>query len=399
MFCLDNEAFRFLCARRNNIDFKPEDFENFSLSWDKSAAETQRMLSYIKNRTPHNVNETMSINEARNTILTLARPMAKISDNIATNIRVAKEQKKFTILLDDEKIKLEKNRLVEQIQIRTVPINYPKTVCTNARCIETRGIPGTNEQMVIYKTICHDHCYLSGVNIDTVGAPQLKECAAMGGTTSCNRCGCIWQNHMHITYNFEESKITVPDLLIEKMIKDNAETRLVKEQMITNLQEKIDKYKLEQDQILTISSQFGSLLKTNAIIPYNDAFESHVRHELRLASAEEFISADSAKKKEDLEFLLNEYLEKKRMLDEAMVNHITGITVDDVGKLKDQLMSLPLSGESFKNCFEVAANSHSQLHEFVEKPHNIKKRNNRSFKNRVRCLIDPWKWRDYFYRY
>ncbi|KAJ6642504.1 hypothetical protein Bhyg_07455 [Pseudolycoriella hygida] len=95
MFCLDNEAFRFLCARRNNIEFQPEDFQNFSLSWDKSTAETQRMLAYIKSRKPHQVSETMSINEVRNTILTLARPMAKISDNIATNIRVAEEQKKI----------------------------------------------------------------------------------------------------------------------------------------------------------------------------------------------------------------------------------------------------------------------------------------------------------------
>lgn len=383
MFCLDNEAFRFLCARRNNINFKPEDFQNFSLSWDKSAAETQRMLSYIKGRKPHKVNETMSINEARNTILKLARPMAKISDNIATNIRVAEEQKKFTMSLDDEKLKLEKNRLVEQIQIRTVPIDFPKTVCTNLRCIEVRGIPATSENMIIYKQVCHDHCLLNGVNVDTVGAPELSRCAAMNGKPSCRKCGCIWQNHMHITYNFEEYKITVPDLLIEQMIKDNAETRLVKEQMIANLQQKITQYELEQDQILNISSQFGSLLMGHAIIPYNDAFESHVRHELRLASAEAYISTDSAKKKDSLQRLLDEYLEKKRMLDEAMVyNQNFDITVDDVDKLKDQLMSLTLTGESFQNCLKVADNSQSQLLDHVERPVNINKRNNNTFKNK-----------------
>lgn len=386
MFCLDNEGFRFLCARKNNIEFKPEDFENFSLSWDKSAGETQRMLNYIKSRKPHNVNETMSINEARNTILTLARPMARISDNIATNIRVAEEQEKFTMSLDDEKLKLEKNRLVEQIQIKTVPIDYPKTVCTNTRCVDVRAIPGTSENMIIYKTVCHHHCYLRGVNVDTVGAPELRACLAMNGK-SCNVCGCIWQNHMHITYNFEESKVTVPDALIEKMIKDNAETRLVKQQMITNLQQKIKQYRLEQDQILSISSQFGSLLKGHAIIPYNDAFESHVRHELRLASAEEYISTDSAKKKESLERILNEYLEKKRMLDEAMVNNNNfDMTVNDVDQLKDQLMNLTLTGESFQNCFQTASNSHSQFSDFVERPVNINKRNNNIFKNKFYCL-------------
>lgn len=402
MFCLDNEAFRFLCARRNNIDFKPEDFQNFSLSWDKSAGETQRMLSYIKSRKPHNVNDTMSINEARNTILTLARPMAKISDNIATNIRVAEEQKKFTMSLDDEKLKLEKNRLVEQIQIKTVPIDYPKTVCTNARCIDVKGIPGTSEHVIVYKTVCHDHCCLTGVNVDTVGAAELRKCAAMGGTTSCKRCGCIWQNHMHITYNFEESKVYVRDVLIEKMIKDNAETRLVKQQMIANLQQNIVQYQLEQDQILNISSQFGSLLKGQAIIPYNDAFESHVRAQLRLASAEEFISADSSKKKDGLERLLSEYLEKKRMLDEAMLNNVPDTAVDDVDKLKDQLMNLKLSGESFQNCFQTAANSQSQLLDYVENPVNINKRNNNTFKNKSWNTVNRLKGgfqKMFFYRY
>lgn len=379
MFCLDNEAFRFLCARRNNVDFNPEDFQNFSLSWDKSATETQRMLNYIKSRKPHNINETMSINEARNTILTLARPMAKISDNITTNIRIAEQQKKFTMSLDDEKLKLQKNRLVEHVKIETVAIDYPKTVCTNDQCIERRGIPGTNESMVIYKTVCHDHCYLRGVNTETVGAPQLSSCSAIVNSKYCSICGCIWQNHMHITYNFQESMVKIPDMLIEKMIKENAESRIVKEQMILNLEEKIEQYRVEQDQILNISTHFGALLKGQAIIPYNDAFESHVRHELRLATSEEFMSTDSAKKKAGLEKLLNEYLEKKRMLDEAMakndVDDVDDVTVDDVDNLKDQLMNLKLSGDTFKDCFQTATNSQSQLLNYVEKPVNIKKRN------------------------
>lgn len=390
MFCLDNEAFRFLCARRSNIDFKPEDFQNFSLSWDKSAAETQRMLSYIKSRKPHNVNETMSINEARNTILTLARPMAKITDNIAMNIRVAEQQQKYTMSLDDEKLKLQKNRLVEQIRITTVPIDYPKTVCTNARCVDVRRIPGTSENMIVYKQVCHNRCQVRGVNVETVGAPQLSKCSAMDGTT-CKMCGCIWQEHMHITYNFAESMVTVPDMLVEKMIKDNEESRLVKQQMIASLQQTIEQYQLELDEILNIGSQFGSLLKGHAIIPYNDAFESHVRHELHLASAEAFISTDSAKKKEALERLLKEYLEKKRMLDEAMKNHISDIAVDDVHKLKDQLMNLKLSGESFQNCFQTAANAQPQLLDCIERSVNINKRNNNTFKNKLHRFTGGFK--------
>lgn len=381
MYCLDNEAFRFLCARRSNIYFTPEDFQNFSLSWDKSAVETQRMLNYIKRRKPHKVNDTISLNEARNTILKLARPMAKISDNIAANIRVAEAQKKFTESLDDENLKLEQNRLVQQIQIKTVPIDYPKTVCTNARCIEVKLIPGTSQNMVIYKTVCHNHCYLEGVNVETVGAPQLQKCTAMDGTNKCIRCGCSWQSHMHITYNFEESMVTVPNVSVEKMIKENAETKLVKEQMISSLEQTIEQYRLEQDKILEISSQFGSLLKQHAIIPYNDAFELHVRHEISLASAEASISTDLEKKRIDLERMLNEYLEKKRLLDSAMTTTATAdITADDVDALKNHLMNLKLTGGSFQSCFETAQNAQFHSFDYGERPVNINKRNQCYFK-------------------
>ncbi|XP_037042296.1 uncharacterized protein LOC119078724 [Bradysia coprophila] len=381
MFCLDNEAFRFLCARRNNIEFRPEDFQNFSLSWDKSAVETQRMLNFVKCRKPHKINDTMSINEARNTILTLARPMAKISDNIAANIRVAERQKKFTENLDDENLKLEKNRLVQQIQIKTVPINYPKTVCTSSQCVEVRLIHGTSQNMIVYKTVCHDHCHLDGVNVETVGAPELRRCDAMAGTINCVNCGCEWQSHMHITYNFEESMVTVPNVSVERMIMENAAAKHVKERMILTLQGTIEQYRKEQNEILEIGSQFGSLLQQHAIIPYNDAFESHVRQELRLASAEASISPDLAKKKDDLERILKDYLEKKHLLDDAMVDNVNAdITVDDVDTLKHKLMNLKLTGESFKKCFEAAAIAQFHSFDYVEKPVNINKRNRSHFK-------------------
>ena len=47
VFCLDNEAFGFLCAQREGILLEANAMMNFIDSWGKSAAETNRMINYI----------------------------------------------------------------------------------------------------------------------------------------------------------------------------------------------------------------------------------------------------------------------------------------------------------------------------------------------------------------
>lgn len=361
MYCMDNESFRFLCARRCNVDFSDADFKNFALSWERSVNETNRMLDHIKMIQPHKTVETILVNDARQKILLLAKPMAKISDNIAKNIRVAEEQKKFTNTLKEEEMMLMKNRMRTQISITTEKVSEPQTVCTSPHCIQLRTIPGTNEKKIIYKTICHVNCELEGIYEDVVGAEGLRQCWAMNGTDWCKNCTCPWAKHMHISYKFKEESVLVEDLTIEKLIREKSKDRSVKQQMITALEKTIQDYKAEQEKILEISSKFGSFLKNHAILPYNDAFEAHVRHELDLATADAYVTGDNTKV-HTLKRLLEQYAEKKKLLDEVMVNTVGGITFDDIEKLKTSLMSLPMTGKSFKDCFETAQKSLMTAH-------------------------------------
>lgn len=85
-YCLDNEAFRFLWAYRQGIKFTDAEYRDFAESWRRSYAETSRFLKYISGIEPHNTESTINFNEARRIILTLAKPLAMISQNIQVNI-------------------------------------------------------------------------------------------------------------------------------------------------------------------------------------------------------------------------------------------------------------------------------------------------------------------------
>ena len=95
MYCLDNEAFRFLCALQQKVEFSPADVNNFAISWDTSVAETSRLFEHIANLQPHQLNQTISLNRTRRLIISLTQPMAEIVQNIEVNLELIKDRKKI----------------------------------------------------------------------------------------------------------------------------------------------------------------------------------------------------------------------------------------------------------------------------------------------------------------
>lgn len=356
MYCLDNEAFRFLCALHSGFKYETDVIDDFSSSWNISTKETRRMLQHIQEKKPHQTRATISINEASRIILNLAKPIGKISENIERNIRIAIEQKDRISKLDAKNLKLKENLYIDHVQMKPVDIDYPKTVCQSGKCIEKRKIPGTkNETVTIYKTVCHDHCYLKGVPAETIGAPPLERCSAMLPNGSCKNCNCLWQMHLHITYDLAEELIKVLDEDVINSIKKNKTDREVQALMISKLELKIEQYKKEKEEILIVGSKFGSFLKHHSILPYNDAIEEHVKFQLKEAERDAAITGDYAKR-DSLQALLLQYLDKKKCLDQWTSVNNTEISEDDIPALRDQLMRLPHTGQCFKECFETAEN-------------------------------------------
>ena len=62
-----------------------------------------------------------------------------------------------------------------------VNLDYPRTVCTDNRCKTSEYDNATKEHKIIYSQICHSHCHLTGIPLETVGEARLQQCWAMHG--------------------------------------------------------------------------------------------------------------------------------------------------------------------------------------------------------------------------
>ena len=198
VYCFDSESYRYLAAVKNKpipVRFVNNERGDFLKSWERSANETRRMIEYISKLPAHVVQSTLTLNNARDLIFQLIRPIADISDNILRNKTL------ITDSIDDLKstkaniANLKQKVESQQVVLKRKDIPYPKTVCTNANCKKTYGIYGNEFEF----NICHDHCYLSAVSKETVGDEGLKSCACMANNQCTNSsCQHSYKEHKHI---------------------------------------------------------------------------------------------------------------------------------------------------------------------------------------------------------
>lgn len=80
-------------ALKKDIGFKESETNDFSTSWQKSVDSSNELLVNVANLKLHDVQETAKLNETRNILMELARPIAEISQNIQINIKLAMDKK------------------------------------------------------------------------------------------------------------------------------------------------------------------------------------------------------------------------------------------------------------------------------------------------------------------
>uniref|UniRef100_A0AC34GTH8 G domain-containing protein n=1 Tax=Panagrolaimus sp. ES5 TaxID=591445 RepID=A0AC34GTH8_9BILA len=361
IFCLDNEAFKFVCAYHNGVDFTEEDMLNFAGSWKRSAEETHRFLDYAAGCKPHSVDKTLSVNQARGIILQLAKPLADINDLIETNIKVYKDRQaeieNTAATIEDLQNKL----LIPQVGITTEHLSYPMTVCTGPKCIETQSIPNSEQLQTIYTQICHDHCQLDNVDPERFPEPHLQQCWAMNGGQTCRECGCEWSVHMHIRFKQVKTNENVEDINIRNAIQTNEDARITKQKIIESCEKIVEEYKHEQKVIMDASIRFAVFLKQNAIMAYNDVFEKYV--EKSIEEEEKCIQAggDHTKLK-NLKRCLDEYRQERAAIEHAIQrggNAPQQISTDDVQNMKKDLFALPHFGAKLKELFNLTVQGYA----------------------------------------
>ena len=175
-FTFDNEAFRYLSLCKNGIEFGVREKQDYSRSWDYSIKEFRRLITRIMRCDKHATRDTLSLNEAQQLIRKLARPIAEISRLIQENLGLA-QQHRNNILTNHASTP----QILPQNEGRVVQLGYPRTVCTNDKCI--RPITVDRQVTVEYFRHCHPHCLLIGVQEETIGHEKLKDCDAMNKKT------------------------------------------------------------------------------------------------------------------------------------------------------------------------------------------------------------------------
>lgn len=146
LYCLDNEAFRFLCARKQGVQFEEQTRIDFSASWKKSSEETNRLFTFLAVLQPHNLRDTLSLNQARGLILKLTKPIAECAKTIQLNIQIIEEKQKEIKESELSEADLVKRLKIKGIGFQIKILDKPTTVCTSPKCIDFLQI-----QVQVYK--------------------------------------------------------------------------------------------------------------------------------------------------------------------------------------------------------------------------------------------------------
>ncbi len=177
-FCLDNEVFRFLAAYKHGMTFPSEQMRNYAESWNVSANEYIRLFSHIVQCKPHDVQDTLSINEAQQLIRKLGRPISEVARLINKNIALATQYEEQ--VRNSSSSERERMDAMPQKSARFVSLRYPCTVCTSDKC--TRIIMVDDEVKVEYISECHRNCRLRKIEQEVINNPALLYCSAIDRT-------------------------------------------------------------------------------------------------------------------------------------------------------------------------------------------------------------------------
>ncbi|CAF4798909.1 unnamed protein product [Rotaria sp. Silwood1] len=87
-FCFDSESFRYLVARRNQIEFKKIEEQEYNDSWTKSSSESKHLLEYILTKMSVGIipNALHSMKDAQLKINLMIRPILEAMRNILRNL-------------------------------------------------------------------------------------------------------------------------------------------------------------------------------------------------------------------------------------------------------------------------------------------------------------------------
>jgi GTPase SAR1 family protein len=340
MYCIDNEAFRFQCCYYQHRSYRDKNPAVYAKAWNESRSATFRLITHMRQLRPHNVIETLSINEARAVILMLIQPLHDITTLIQRNVTNYVDNR-------DELVKqLQQNLAVSDFDIEIEELSRPRTVCTEKKCISSEKVAGTNYYTTHYKQICHATCYLRDIPLHCYPEPGLKRCAAMQSNENCQKCGCHHLKHMHIDYN--QKTVLKKSVLTARL----NNIKLTETMAADEIEKNIKEFEAEQKIVTQTMVKFGGFLQVNAILEYNGNIDERMKMEIRKAEN----TAEASKSETIVNRLKAVYEDFKKQQKELettikLANGKCEINAEQVVELRDELFKLPLFGGKIEELY------------------------------------------------
>ena len=249
---------------------------------------------------PHETKKTLSLNEARNFIIAMSKPMDEAVELIEMNLKRVELIKKL-VKQDNDEIEMFQERFHFMGYERDITdLEYPRTVCAHEDCKDYEYVGQSRER--------------------------------------------------------HSSKI-------QAEIKQRTSVKEQKEALIRELKKQIKENKEEREFIYKCASHFGAFLKQNAMIPYNDSFGDYLDMLIKEEEAKEKAIRDDnrivqLKKDKD------SYVEQKKAIIEQTSSSREGegnvIQIQKIYEMKDQLCSLKHNGKTLKTALGTVNFSKSQ---------------------------------------
>ena len=236
--------------------------------------------------TPHETKKTLSLNEARNFIIAMSKPMGEAVQLIEMNLKKVELTKKLVKQDNDEIEKFQERLHFTGYERDITDLEYPRTVCAHEDCKDYEYVGQSRER--------------------------------------------------------HSSKI-------QAEIKQKTSVKEQKEALIRELEKQIKENKQEREIIYKCASHFGAFLKQNALIPYNDSFSDYLDMLIKEEEAKEKVIRDD-KRIEQLKKDKVSYEEQKKAIIKQTSSstesegNVTLIKM--IYEMKEQLFSLKHNGDT-----------------------------------------------------
>ena len=334
IYCFDNEAVRFLAAVKQEMNLGEMERIASSESWNRATTEYERLLKHFCSVKPHLVKNTLSVNDARYTILSLTKPLANICMTVEKTRRGIEVQKRNLADRKAAKDEHEKHMYMPQFKMKTVPLRRPRLVCTSEKCREyTTDI--SNMNTTVYR------CSTEAEKTNTLRS-------ILETSKRCDRCGCKADEHEVQTYEVEIFECKKINKAVQRCVTSEEVEIKLNENHLQKLEALGAELDAEHRQIFEASRKFARFLKLNAIAPYNSTLKRYLAY---------IISTNAGTKRaEDLESVGDRCDEEANTLEEliAGTEDDGDVTPREVGLLIKGLYSLRQVGNMIRGSATVA---------------------------------------------